>query len=115
MYSLYNFIKNKTRKKPNKNKDKGPKLTPLQLQVKNLDIVIIHRLTCGNCKAVLREVTDNNLIDVVKLVNIDTEDWRMYYSYLPFTSLSLPIIISLKTKKISLGYITLENLLVKLT
>lgn len=109
-------IKRKPRK-PHKPKPK-PKPEPeseLRVKTKDLEIVVIHRLTCGVCMMILRQLTENDLIDCVKLVNIDTENWGVYREYLPSGSMSLPIIISLKTKKISLGYTTIDNLIKKLS
>lgn len=101
-------------KRKNKPKPK-PKPEP---SLKDLNVVVIHRITCGVCKYVLRDLTNLGLIDQVKLVNIDIENWGIYRQDVPnfpTGSLALPIIISQKTKKFSLGYVNASELLTKLS
>ena len=96
------------RKKPK------PKPKP-KTELENLEVVLIHRTTCGVCNYVIKDLTTLGLIDEVKLVNVDTENWGIYRPpNFPSGSLSLPIIISQKTKKYSLGFIRGSELINKL-
>ncbi len=104
--------KNKSKKSP----PISPILTPvpsLQDSIKNLDIVMMYRPACNICKNVMREFIDMNIMDLIKLVNVDTEDWGQYMSLitLPSENIYLPIIISQKTKKFTTGYVTVSDLL----
>lgn len=93
-----------------------PKPKP-ELELSDIDVVLIHRTTCGVCNYVIRDLTSLGLIDQVKLVNVDTENWGIYRKDVPnfpVGSLSLPIIISQKTKKFSLGFVRGSELFDKL-
>jgi hypothetical protein len=96
-----------------------PPVPTIQSQIKDLNLIVIHRTTCSVCQAVLKEMTDQNVIDLVKLVDVDSESWGIYVKNVPNfpfgQSLSLPIIISEKTLKFSMGYFTLSDLVTKLS